>query len=439
MNIILDFNELSQTTNTTEKILKQFPKISIDNVIKIVYEKFKEMLSNYLEQIDRKISLELSSNNNVKLVSKRKKTIKTPFGLFTFYRRYYLYTLEHSETYFYALDELLGIRPRTQYTDGCKLELAFKASELTYRQAGETISNEFVASKSTVYRSIKNLNVKQVIPTKITNNQDKIHLQIDEKYVSIRNEKHKKRLYTATIFKGRFLYGKNKNKAKLLNKTVFSANSVPLLALKANEILKKVYNCNPNEEIYISGDMASYIRNFNERITTANAIYVADKFHVFRDFMKYTGIHLENNSFDSNEKILEHLNELQAIKEEKILHNPEFKKLLNLLKNQPYSLRHYNDEKYQGCSQECMNSRIYAVRFGKLTNKFNFNTILKLSEIKEAIINDSKLTLEFKQGDCYKHSIINSIERMELEKYVIDTSEMSYSMRKLFTSIKYGH
>ena len=86
-----------------------------------------------------------------------------------------------------------------------------------------------------------------------------------------------------------------------------------------------------------------------------------------------------------------------------------------------------------------MNSRIYAVTFGKLTNKFNFNTILKLSEIKEAIINDSKLTLEFKQGDRYKHSIINSIERMELEKYVIDTSGMSYSMRKLFTNIKYGH
>ena len=185
--------------------------------------------------------------------------------------------------------------------------------------------------------------------------------------------------------------------------------------------------------------MVSYIRNFNDRITTANAIYVADKFHVFRDFMKYTGIHLENDSFDNNKKILKHLSELQAIKEEKILLNPEFKKLLNLLKNQTYSLRHYNDEKYQGCSQECMNSRIYAVTFGKLTNKFNFNTILKLSEIKEAIINDSKLTLEFKQGDRYKHSIINSIERMELEKYVIDTSGMSYSMRKLFTNIKYGH
>ena len=163
-----------------------------------------------------------------------------------------------------------------------------------------------------------------------------VHLQIDEKYVSIKGEKNKKRLYTGTIFKGRYLYGKNKDKAKLLNKTVFSAKTVKDLAEKSN------------------------------------------------------------------------------------------------------ALTHYADEKYDGCSQECMNSRIYSVRFGKLTNKFKFSTIIKLAEIKEAVINKSKLKLAVKGRKIESTNLISSKEYMEIEKYVIDTSGMTKAMRKLFTEIKYG-
>ncbi len=85
-----------------------------------------------------------------------------------------------------------------------------------------------------------------------------------------------------------------------------------------------------------------------------------------------------------------------------------------------------------------MNSRIYSVRFGKLTNKFNFDTIIKLSEIKEAVINKSKLSIGLKYKDVVPTDLISSKEYMEKEKYVIDTSGMTHEMRKLFTSIKYG-
>ena len=120
------------------------------------------------------------------------------------------------------------------------------------------------------------------------------------------------------------MYGKDKNKAKLLNKTVFSAKTVDDLAKKANKYIKDIYELN-------------------------------------------------------------------------------------------------TDDKYEGCSQECMNSRIYAVRFDKLTNKFRFDTVLKLAEIKEAVVNQSKLSLDFKIGKIEKTNVINSKDYMELEKYVIDT------------------
>ncbi len=439
MNIILNFSDDTKTSNTiTELIRLNNDQLNIDNIIKTIYGKLNEIVAKTLDLIDRNIYLQIIKNQNVQLISNRPKTIKTAYGKFTFKRRYYHYDLLGSEKNFYPLDEFLGIRPKTQYTDGCKLEIAYKASDLTYRQTGENISKDFKVSKSTVYRTIKNLEIEQIIPEKIENNESMVHLQIDEKYVSIKGEKRKKRLYTVTIFKGRYFYGKNKDKAKLLNKTVFSAKTVKDLAEKSNDYLKTLYKLSPEDAFYISGDLASYIRNFKERITNASGIYVADKFHVFRDFLKFTGVKLENDSFDSGEKFEEHLRELKSIQDEKITKSPNYKKLYSLVSKKSDALTHYADEKYDGCSQECMNSRIYSVRFGKLTNKFKFSTIMKLAEIKEAVINKSELKLAVKGKEIKATNLIYSKEYMEIGKYVIDTSGMTKAMRKLFTEIKYG-
>ena len=110
-----------------------------------------------------------------------------------------------------------------------------------------------------------------------------------------------------------------------MNKTVFSAKTVKDLAEKSNDYLKTLYKLSPEDAFYISGDLASYIRNFKERITNASGIYVADKFHVFRDFLKFTGVKLENDSFDSGEKFEEHLRELKSIQDEKITKSPNYK------------------------------------------------------------------------------------------------------------------
>ena len=330
MDIILNFSDDTKTSNTiTELIRLNDDVLNIDSVIKTIYGKLNEIVAKTLDLIDRNIYLQIIKNQNVQLISNCTKTVKTAYGKFTFKRRYYHYDLLGSERNFYPLDEFLGIRPRTQYTDGCKLEIAYKASDLTYRQVGENISKGFKVSKSTVYRTINNLEIEQIIPEKIDNNESMVHLQIDEKYVSIKGEKHKKRLYTGTIFKGRYLYRKNKDKAKLLNKTVFSAKTVTDLAEKANNYLKNIYKLNPEDAFYISGDLASYIRNFKNRIESATGIYVADKFHVFRDFLKFTGVILDNDSFDSDEKFEEHFQELKSIEDEKITKSPAYKNYIH--------------------------------------------------------------------------------------------------------------
>ena len=130
MNIILNFSDGTKTSNTiTELIRLNDDELNIDNVIKTIYGKLNEIVAKTLDLIDRNIYLQIIKNQNVQLISNRTKTVKTAYGKFTFKRRYYHYDLIGSERNFYPLDEFLGIR-----TDGCKLEIAYKASDLTYRQ-----------------------------------------------------------------------------------------------------------------------------------------------------------------------------------------------------------------------------------------------------------------------------------------------------------------
>lgn len=105
-------------------------------------------------------------------------------------------------------------------------------------------------------------------------------MQIDEKYVNInpskkRNTKHlnksKKRLYTATIYAGIKDVG-NKNKHKLMNKTIYSSTSLKKLKHDINTALQVIYKVKPNDIIYISGDLATYIQNFKEDVMVCKTI-----------------------------------------------------------------------------------------------------------------------------------------------------------------------
>lgn len=72
-----------------------------------------------------------------------------------------------------------------------------------------------------------------------------------------------------------------------------------------------------------------------------------------------------------------------------------------------------------------------------LQTNLSFGTIIKLTEIKETVINKSKLKLAVKGKTRVDKSYLFK-EYMEIEKYVIDASGMTKAMRKLFTEIIFG-
>lgn len=146
------------------------------------------------------MAIELVKNKNIEIVRKNSRTIYTSSGAITFKRRYYFDKL--NKQYFYFFDMILNLNKYQRITNGLKIKILNLASELTYNQTGRTLNDDFVLSKSTIYRVIKNTIVEKIDDKAIKTNDSLVHIQIDEKYISIIGKKYKSRLYTATIFKG---------------------------------------------------------------------------------------------------------------------------------------------------------------------------------------------------------------------------------------------
>lgn len=414
MNIIL--------TNTTsfEEIVNYFIKdIKLSGLNNIAL--FLENLDQFLYE---------NRQSHLKVIKFKERVIQTSIGMLRFKRRYYYDTYENK--YRYLLDAFLSIPKRNRYMDSVKLKIIEAASEMSYEKAGRYgCEDGLPASKATVCRLIKQTEFYIVDNYKIIKNDSKIHLQIDEKYVHIKGEKNQKRLLTATIFKGVKVKGE---KRILQNRTIISGSKINTFFKRINNILEKKYKVLTGEEIYVSGDLATYIQSSPEKIYVCKAIYVPDKFHVEHTLKQQTGIianEKELNDKDFQKDII------SCLKDDI---NPESRKLLKLLKTNSECLRCYLDPNYEGCSQECMNSHYYATRFDKVPNVWKLKTIEKLSKIIEAKQNKNIVKIGFKD-DYYDmpYDLETTVTFEDIYRNVINTDGMTYEMKKFFDRICDGY
>ena len=382
----------------------------------------------FLENLDQ--FLYENRQSHLKVIKFKERVIQTSIGMLRFKRRYYYDTYENK--YRYLLDAFLSIPKRNRYMDSVKLKIIEAASEMSYEKAGRYgCEDGLPASKATVCRLIKQTEFYIVDNYKIIKNDSKIHLQIDEKYVHIKGEKNQKRLLTATIFKGVKVKGE---KRILQNRTIISGSKINTFFKRINNILEKKYKVLTGEEIYVSGDLATYIQSSPEKIYVCKAIYVPDKFHVEHTLKQQTGIianEKELNDKDFQKDII------SCLKDDI---NPESRKLLKLLKTNSECLRCYLDPNYEGCSQECMNSHYYATRFDKVPNVWKLKTIEKLSKIIEAKQNKNIVKIGFKD-DYYDmpYDLETTVTFEDIYRNVINTDGMTYEMKKFFDRICDGY
>jgi len=272
------------------------------------------------------------------------------------------------------------------------------------------------------------------IPSKPFIYKGRVHLQIDEKYVGDASSSKKKRYMTATIFTGEMIVpgGGRKIRKKLLNRTIVSSFDISLLAKKINQALIDLYGITADDTIWLSGDLANYIRNFPERITCCTAIYVPDKWHVCKFLSEGTDKTIGSHDV---KRYLDHLLETGDISNL----TDEGMKVMNLYMKNREIFKPWRDKRYLGCCQEGMNSHYYAPRFGKYANRFNESTLEKLASIKEAKENGWKTILSSKSRRPRESNLIPlGKEYPETMKFDIDTSEMKYESRKYFDTVRYG-
>ena len=382
----------------------------------------------FLEKVDQ--FLYENKQDHMRVVKFKERVIQTTIGMLRFKRRYYFDTFENK--YRYLLDAFLEIPKRNRYLDAVKLKIIKAASEMSYEKAGRYACEDGLpASKSTVCRLLKKAEFYIEDNNKIIKNDSKIHLQIDEKFLNVIDSKNKKKYYTATIFKGVKLKGK---KRVLQNRTLISGNNLDTFFKRINKSLINKYKVEPEEEIYLSGDLASYIQHAPNRMIYCQAIYVPDKYHIKHAIESETAVIAKDKDL-SNKKFLKDIR--FALKETE---STDGKKLLQLLTTNAKCLKHYMDKEYEGCSQEGMNSHYYATRFGKVPNVWNMETIDKISKIIEAKENDNKVKIGF-VDEFYDmpYDLNTEIDFDSCYRELICTEGMPYDMARVFNRIRNGY
>ena len=300
------------------------------------------------------------------------------------------------------------------------------AGECTYRYAGANAVPGQILSKSTVCRIIRDTAVTSS-KAKIDPGKGVVHVQIDEKYISMVGKKNKTRYITATIYAGKKMAsGKN----ALTNRTLISGVKIADVAAKINAALSEAYGLSSGSSVYLSGDLAGYIQNFPERLM-CKATYVPDKWHVCR-FLSSKG---------SPVKADEVLKKLQSIDEAGDITglSKDAAKVYRLWKRSPKIFDPWGKDDYLGCCQEAMNSHYYAPRFGKYANRFKETTVAMLSMVREARENGWELKISSKSLREEGASLLATLGRPyeAVMKYDIDTREMDYATRKMFARIEY--
>lgn len=401
--------------------------------IKNVKEFGLKDLSNWLERLDA--SLYSDRPKHLKIIKIQRRTILTSIGLLSFKRRYYYDEINNQ--YLYLLDSFLKIPKRIKILDEVKYQVIEAACEMSYEKAGRYGSDKnYPISKSTVCRAIKNLKFDIDDNLYVKNNDAIVHLQIDEKFLHILGSKNKKKLYTATIFQGKKEIGR-KGKMMLLNRRILSSNKLNKLFSKINYYLDKQYKLTVDDEIYVSGDLATYIQKSPEKIFACKAIYVPDKFHIKSPILKELAIKVKDHELN-NKKYMDDLTSLIE-QDDKLNTNDSLMKIVRLYKKNNEAFKPYQSTNYLGCSQECMNSHYFSPRFDKVGNKFKDKTITILTAILESKLNNENIRISLKEKEYYDEvNYLLGGSKYEREKYDIDKTEMSYQTRKMFMKIEYG-
>ncbi len=179
----------------------------LQKLIILTRESNLKYISYILEKIDDNLAATRNTDDLI-IIKKVPRTILTSIGKITFKRRYYLTV--NSNKHLYLLDYKLNIPKYSRLSSELKKKILLSLDHLSFEQAGiDNLPDGYSVSSVTVFNILHNTDLSFVNPKLNVSPHNTIHVQIDEKYLHIRNKQKQsqnKRLYTATIFDETILF-----------------------------------------------------------------------------------------------------------------------------------------------------------------------------------------------------------------------------------------
>lgn len=282
MKIIPLINEITNTFNKT--FSKNLTPLNLESKIRDIGDTFTlKLYESFLNYIDEKFKNSKERKKNYLIKETRRRTLITSIGCIVVNSTSYVD--KKTGERFVLLREILNLKPYQRLTNEAEYQLIKYAMDENMSQSARHALRNTVISRSTVSKKIAKLDgsINEVI-TRCENQPDILYIEMDEIHANLQHGGNKI-CPCAIVHEG---YEEDFVKRKKLKNIHYFASSKltyeELWEVIFNYVNKK-YDIDKFKVIFISGDGASGIKNFDNCFP--NAKFVLDPFHYIKKHLDY--------------------------------------------------------------------------------------------------------------------------------------------------------
>ncbi len=218
-----------------------------------------------------------AQRNRHEVIIKNKRVTRrllTSMGELTLTRR--LYYNKATSSYFFAVDNVLGIEKYARIEDGMKAELIANATRMSYGKSAETANNK--VSRQTVHNIVRRIKYVPDVHYSGYKAPANIYIDADEDHIHLNTGKSAE---VKLIYVHEGVRQVCKGRRELINPKYFAsaADSPEDLWDKVYRYVHMQYKTS-SAQIHISGDGAFWIKSGLEYFP--KAIFHLDKFHIYK-------------------------------------------------------------------------------------------------------------------------------------------------------------
>ena len=278
MKIIPLINEFTNTFNETFN--KNLNPLNLESKIRDVGDLFTlKLYESFLNYIDEKFKNSKERKLNYYIKETRKRTLITSVGCITVNST--SYTSKNNNERFVLLREFLHLKPYQRLTNEAEYQLIKYAMSENMSQAARHALRNTIISRSTVSKKLSKLDGSIIDNiTKCTNQPDVLYIEMDEIHANLQNGTNKI-CPCAIVHEGHEETFTKRKKIKNIRYFASSKLSYEELWEVIFDYVDKRYNIDKFKTIFISGDGASGIKNFNNCFHTKSRLLNLLFFFIF--------------------------------------------------------------------------------------------------------------------------------------------------------------